>query len=145
MENQGAGAVILYHNKSELETWLKSTLDELCPEEHGDKYTQQFIIQELNPDLSVCFYVLTGYATQAENLAFEHAFFILDEFIEDLEDTAPKGKYLILVDTGTTFEEGEWRGFDAVNIGLAHFDINLETIRFLRKNIQQTGGIIWTT
>ena len=145
MESQGAGAVILYHNKSELETWVKSALDELDLEEHGEKYTQQFIIQELNADLSICFYVLTGYATQDENLAFEHAFFILDEFIEDLEDTAPKEKHLILVDTGTTFEEGEWRGFDSINAGLAHFDINIETIRFLRKNIEQTGAVIWTT
>lgn len=145
MENEAAGAIILYHDKSELETWVKSALEEACLEEHGEKYTQQFIIQELNPKLSICFYVLTGYATQSENIAFEHAFFILDEFIDDLEDVAPKGKYLTLVDTGATIEKGEWRGFKSINTGLTHFNINLEAIRFLRKNIQQTGEVIWTT
>lgn len=144
MENQAAGAVLLYRNKLELKIWVKSVLQELWPEEHGEKYTQEFIIQELSPELSVCFYVLTGYETQSENLAFEHAFFVLDEFILDLEDAAPDKEYLILVDVRGSFEVGEWLGFETIEAGLDYFNVNLNQLRLLRKNIRQIGEVIWT-
>lgn len=144
MENKAAGAVIISNSKSELKTWVKEVLEESWPETHGSKYTQEFIIQELSKDLIVCFYVLTGYETQSENISFEHAFFVLDEFILDLEEAAPKREHLVLVDTGYEIEANEWFGFDSLDAGLNYFNLDLDTLRSLRTMIQKTGTVIWS-
>lgn len=144
MENKAAGAILISNNKLELEKWVSGVLNEYWPDEHGSKYTQQFVLQELSEDLSVCFYVLTGYETQSENIAFEHAFFVLDEFMLDLEEAAPKSKHLVLVDTGYEIEANEWFGFDTLDAGLDYFNLNLNTLRRLRATIQKTGTVIWS-
>lgn len=139
-----AGATIISANYDALCKWVLDAVESNQPAPHGKKYTQQFIAKQLNDKMSVCFYVINGYGSQDENVAFEHAFFILEEFIYDLEEsTELPDKYLAFADTGEEIDSDEIIGFKNTKAGLKHFDCTLEDLRNARKNIAQEGKIIW--
>lgn len=141
--NQPAGAVLLHSDSSILEKWILEILDYCAPESHGSSWSHRFIMHEVRPDLALCFYKIDGYQSHSENIAFEQAFFIIDDFLYELDSEAPKGNYLAFVDVGNDISSDEIIGFEGIDTGLQHFGISLDEIRKIRTTIDTTGKTIW--
>lgn len=141
--NSAVGAVMISKDHQTLKTWILSALEDYEIESHGKQYSQKFLALKSEQGFSVCFYVITGYATEAEDRAFEHAEFVMDGFIEELDDTRPKAKCLAFVDVGNEIETNELIGFKTLDAGMRHFKTDLESIAALRKIARSKGEVLW--
>ena len=93
MDRKGVGAVIIAADYEKLKKWVMDSIDEYGEiEAHGKKYTQKFVALKVSASVSICFYCITGYSTEDENRAFEHAEFVSGEFLEVLAENKPSGK-----------------------------------------------------
>jgi hypothetical protein len=96
---QAAGALVLCKAKDFKRTWILEAVRAWPPEAHGRKYTQRFVAVTIG-ECTACFYEIAGYATHSENVAFEHAFFVIDRFIEYLKTRSAPAKFISVIDLG---------------------------------------------
>ncbi len=143
IESKALGGVLLSSTFKELKQWVVAALEEYEIESHGSKYSQKLIAIEAEEGFSVCFYQLLGYSTDAENAAFEHAEFVLDGFLEELEETKPKGKHFAFAHVGGPIEEDEYIGFKSFEAGLRHFKTDLDRLAALRIQATTEGEVLW--
>jgi hypothetical protein len=144
MNNNLAGAVVMTDDYDVLCAWVISALKKQQPDSHGSKYTQRFIAKKINETFSICFYVITGYSEAAENIASEHAFFSIDEFLCTLqEDKLCPEKYIGFIDTGNKDDNEDTIGLSTIKKGVKHYHTSLAEIRNIRATIDKDGKVIW--
>lgn len=136
----GVGGALIARDLATLSAWWHQAIDELCPESHGADYAHRFVALE-HEDYAVGFYVIDGYATVDEGLAFAHAFFVLDEFLEVLDDTRPPNAFAFAgVGPGVPAEEG----IGDLARGLRALGLTLPELGTLREAAALRGTVVWT-
>ncbi len=141
MSDWDLGGVLVASDMDALSAWCAQAFEEQAPEGHGDAIHQR-VVAGLHQGVAVGFYLVQGYDTESENLAFSHAFFVMDGFLEVLDDTRPKGAFAF-ASVGDPPTSEDTVGSRSVAATLKRRAILPASLGTLRTRLTVSGLCVW--